>query len=95
MYEKRFAPKLLFKTGPTEKMPDELQPLYGYVRTTPKGVTPPVQVPILAPAVGDQEFPILAYWHYGLGKAVAFTSDARSQENRPAWDRDWAGSDVY
>ena len=24
----------------------------------------------------DQDFPLLAYWHYGLGKAVAFTSDA-------------------
>ncbi|HEV3204594.1 MAG TPA: VWA domain-containing protein [Gemmataceae bacterium] len=95
IYEKKFAPKLLFKTGPTEKLPDDLHPLYGYVRTTPKSVTPPVQVPILAPAGGDQEFPILAYWHYGLGKAVAFTSDARSQENKPYWDRDWAGSDMY
>jgi len=95
VYEKKFSPKLLFKTGPTEKLPDELQPLYGYVRTTPKSVTPPVQIPILAPAAGDQEFPILAYWHHGLGKAVAFTSVARSQENKPYWDRDWAGSDMY
>jgi uncharacterized membrane protein len=94
VYEKRFQPKLLFKSGPTEKLPDDLPPLWGYVRTTPKPVAT-VQIPILAPAVGGQEFPILAFWHYGLGKSVAFTSDARSQEDKPFWDRDWAGSEMY
>src|SRR6267154_970474 len=52
-------------------------------------------MPIMAPKIGDQEFPILAYWTYGLGRTVAFTSDARSQPSRPAWDRDWASSDMY
>jgi uncharacterized membrane protein len=94
VYEKRFQPRLLFKSGPTEKMPDALNALYGYVRTTPKA-SPLVQMPILAPPSGDQEFPILAFWQYGLGKAVAFTSDARSTPDRPRWDRDWAGSDMY
>jgi hypothetical protein len=42
------------------------------------------------------EYPILAYWYYGLGKAVAFTSDARTQAaGRQGWDRDWANSDIY
>jgi uncharacterized membrane protein len=94
VYEKRFEPRLLFKSGPTEKLPDALNPLYGFVRTTAK-TSPLVQVPIMGPPTGDQEFPILAYWHYGLGKAIAFTSDARSLPTRPAWDRDWAGSDMY
>jgi uncharacterized membrane protein len=95
VYEKRFPPRLLFKSGPTEKMPDTLSPLWGYVRTTPKA-NPQVQMSILAPPSGDQDFPILAYWHYGLGKAVAFTSDARSMlPDRPRWDREWAGSDMY
>ncbi len=94
VYEKRFLPKLMFKSGPTEKLPNDLPPLWGYVRTTPKPAAT-VQVPILAPAAGGQEFPILAYWHYGLGKSVAFTSDARSQEGKPFWDRDWAGSEMY
>ena len=76
IYEKRFLPKLLFKSGPTEKLPDDLNALYGFVRTTPK-VSPLVQMSIMAPPTLDQDFPILAYWHYGLGKAVAFTSDAR------------------
>jgi len=94
VYDKRFLPILKFKSGPTEKMPDSLSPLYGYVRTTPKQ-SPLVEMPILSPQAGEQEFPILAYWPYGLGKAVAFTSDARSKPDRPAWDRDWASSDMY
>jgi uncharacterized membrane protein len=94
LYEQRFQPKLLFRSGPTDKLPDTLKPLYGFVRTTPKE-SPLVEMSIMAPKVGDQEFPILAYWSYGLGKSVAFTSDARSQASRPAWDRDWASSDMY
>jgi uncharacterized membrane protein/Mg-chelatase subunit ChlD len=93
--ERRIAPQLLFKSGPTERLPDELPPLYGYVRTTRKEAFPPVQVPVRAPAAGDQEFPILAYWNYGLGKSAAFTSDARSQPEKLGWDRDWAESDIY
>jgi uncharacterized membrane protein len=94
--ERRFVPKLQFKSGPTEKLPDELPPLRGFVRTTRKEAFPPVQVPILGPAVADQEFPILAYWNYGLGKAAAFTSDARTQPpDRRFWDQDWADSEIY
>jgi uncharacterized membrane protein len=94
LYEKRFQPRLLWRGGPTEKLPQTLEPLYGFVRTTAKS-SPLVQMPILGPPTGDQEFPILAYWNYGLGKSVAFTSDARSTLRRPAWDRDWAQSDMY
>jgi uncharacterized membrane protein len=94
--ERRFTPSLQFKSGPTEKLPDELPPLYGFVRTTRKEAFPPVQVPILGPSVADQEFPVLAYWNYGLGKAAAFTSDARTQPpDRRFWDRDWADSEIY
>jgi uncharacterized membrane protein len=94
LYEKRFQPRLLWRGGPTEKLPEALGPLYGFVRTTAKS-SPLVQMPILGPPTGDQEFPILAYWNYGLGKSVAFTSDARSTLRRPGWDRDWAQSDMY
>ena len=41
--------------------------------------------PSSTPKSADQEFPLLAYWHYGLGKAVAFTSDAGKPEN---WSKD-------
>jgi uncharacterized membrane protein len=96
LYEQRFQPRLLLKTGPTDRLPDALPPLYGYVRTTPKQ-SPLVEMPIVGPPQPDgMDFPILAYWQYGLGRAVAFTSDARSsRDQRQFWDRDWAGSEMY
>jgi uncharacterized membrane protein len=96
VYEKQFQPKMVFKGGPTDGLPDSLPPLYGYVRTTPKD-SPLVEMPIVAPQGQEMPFPILAYWHYGLGKSVAFTSDARSlpDKNRIGWDRDWARSELY
>ena len=62
--------------GPADKLPQNLERLYGFVRTTPK-VSNLYNGPILGPSMGDQDFPVLAYWQYGLGKSVAFTSDAR------------------
>jgi uncharacterized membrane protein len=94
VHQSRFQPRLLFRGGPTDKMPDTLDPLYGFVRTTPKQ-SPLVEMPIVGPPAPEQDFPILAYWSYGLGKAVAFTSDARSLPGKPHWDRDWASSDMY
>jgi hypothetical protein len=89
VYQKRFQPRLVFREGPTEKLPSQLASLYGFVRTTPKP-SPLVESPILGPSSMGQDFPILSYWHYGLGKTVAFTSDARN-----IWDREWAASDMY
>jgi uncharacterized membrane protein len=94
LYERMFQPRLVFKSGPTDNLPSTLNPLYGFVRTTPKQ-SPLVELPILGPPGPDIDFPILAHWHYGLGKALAFTSDARSLPGKPGWDRDWAGSDMY
>jgi hypothetical protein len=84
VYRKEFTPRLLYRSGPTAKLPDLLT-LGGFVRTTRKE-SPLVEVPIASPPIQDQEFPILAYWHYGLGKAVAFTSDAGQPE---FWSRRW------
>lgn len=97
VHDKRFQPRLLYKSGPTDGLPDNLPPLGGFVRTTPKE-SPLVESPIVAPLQqGEQPFPILAYWHYGLGKSVAFTSDARSlrSKNRAGWDFEWANSEMY
>ena len=80
--------------GPLEGIVAPLPPLYGFVRTTAKQ-SPLVATPIMGPPSGDQEFPVLAYWHYGLGKSVAFTSDALSKTDRKTWDRDWADSQMY
>jgi uncharacterized membrane protein len=57
--------------------------LRGYVATSPK---PRAEVPLLTEK-GD---PLLAHWQYGLGRAVAFTSDARAK-----WAADWMGWDRY
>lgn len=96
LYEKPFVPKLTYKSGPADKLSDPLRPLYGFVRTTPKP-SALVEIPIQGPPSGEIDFPILAFWHYGLGKSVAFTSDARSSRDlkRLTWDRDWANSDIY
>jgi uncharacterized membrane protein len=53
--------------------------LRGYVATTPKARA---EVPL----VSDKGDPVLAHWQFGLGRAVAFTSDARAK-----WAQDWLG----
>jgi hypothetical protein len=55
----------------------QVAPLYGYIATTPK----PAAEIVLASAKLD---PILAAWQYGLGRSVAWTSDAAG-----LWTRDW------
>jgi hypothetical protein len=84
VHKVEFMPRLVYRSGPTQKLPD-LLPLRGYVRTTPKN-SPLVEVPIVTPKFADTEFPILAHWHYGLGKSVAFTSDAGRPE---FWSQAW------
>jgi Mg-chelatase subunit ChlD/uncharacterized membrane protein len=57
----------------------DLPQLKGYVVTTPKrDATVALQ--------SDRRDPILAHWNYGLGRVVAWTSDASSQ-----WAADWLG----
>lgn len=51
---------------------DGLPNLYGYVATTPKKRA----IQVLQSPSGD---PILAYWQYGLGKTVAWTSDVTGE----------------
>jgi hypothetical protein len=50
----------------------EAPPLGGYVATTIKGTADLV-------LMTHQEDPLLATWRYGLGRAVAFTSDAKAK----------------
>jgi len=57
--------------------------LLGYVCTTPKARA---EIPL----VSDKGDPVLAHWQYGLGRAVAFTSDAKSR-----WAKNWLGWDRY
>jgi uncharacterized membrane protein len=84
IYEEPFRPKLV---APSEVVRgiggDEYPTLHGYVSTQPK---PRAEVP-LQTHKGD---PLLAHWQYGLGRAVAFTSDAK-----PKWARMWMTWDKY
>jgi len=56
---------------------DSLPILHGYVTSSPKAAG----TIILSSELGD---PILANWQYGLGRTVAFTSDASGR-----WARSW------
>jgi hypothetical protein len=56
---------------------NEVPPLFGYVATSPKAAA---QV-VLETHQGD---PLLATWQYGLGRAVAWTSDATGR-----WSTSW------
>jgi Mg-chelatase subunit ChlD len=58
-------------------------PLYGYVATSPKDAAQTI-------LVSAKDDPVLAAWQYGLGKAVAFTSDATGR-----WARDWVDWDQF
>lgn len=62
---------------------DEAPFLLGYVVTRPK----PTSEIILTSEAGD---PLLAWWRYGLGMSVAFTSDAQSR-----WAAEWLTWDGY
>ncbi len=57
--------------------------LLGYVATTPK---PRAETPLYT----EKNDPLLAHWQYGLGRAVAFTSDAKAK-----WARNWLNWDKY
>lgn len=58
--------------------------LSGYVATTPKQTS---QVILRGGSYND---PLLATWQYGLGRVVAFTSDATAR-----WSADWVTWDGY
>jgi len=76
IFEEPFTPRLVSGSEITRGL-GAYPTLRGYVCTTPKARAE-------TPLVSDKGDPILAHWQYGLGRAVAFTSDARAR-----WARDW------
>jgi len=74
--EREFFPKQV-SSSPVLNGITEVPPLQGYVATSPKDAAQTI-------LVSDQDDPILAAWQYGLGKAVAFTSDATGR-----WGKQW------
>lgn len=71
--------ELIRGLGPASGYPE----LLGYVATSAK---PRAETPLWTPQ-GD---PLMAHWQYGLGRAVAFTSDARAK-----WAKNWLGWSQY
>lgn len=95
LYTQQFNPKLILRSGATDKLDDPLPDLHGFVRTTLKA-SALAEMHIEGPRTFDQRFPILATWQYGLGRSAAFTSDARTKPGQQeGWDRKWAGSEIY
>src|SRR5262249_15121367 len=75
--EEAFTPQMLRESQLLTGI-DSVPPLLGYVATTPKQA-PSVEVALTS----KHDDPILASWRFGLGKAVAFTSDARNRWAAP------------
>jgi len=84
IFEEPFTPVL---AAPSEVVrgigADSYPQLLGYVSSSPKARA---ETPLLTQK-GD---PLLAHWQYGLGRTVAFTSDAKAR-----WARLWLGWDNY
>jgi len=82
IFEEPFKPRV---AAPSEILRGiggaEIPSLLGYVATTAK---PRAEVAL----VSEKGDPVLAQWQYGLGRAVAFTSDAKQKWAQP-W-MDWA-----
>lgn len=84
IYEEPFVPRVRAVTEPVRGIqPAEYPQLLGYVATTPK---PRAETPLWTPS-GD---PLLAHWQYGLGRSVAFTSDAQAR-----WGKHWTSWGKY
>ncbi|MFQ5612503.1 MAG: VWA domain-containing protein, partial [Anaerolineae bacterium] len=75
--EETFSPEVV-SPSPILQGLAELPPLRGYVATSPKMTA---QLVLRGGSEGD---PLLAQWQYGLGRSVAWTSDAKGQ-----WALDW------
>ncbi|MCX6893871.1 MAG: VWA domain-containing protein [Verrucomicrobia bacterium] len=84
IYEDPFIPQLRAVSEVVRGIgASEYPKLLGYVATTPK---PRAETPLWT----DKGDPLLAHWQYGLGRAAAFTSDAK-----PRWGKIWMSWDKY
>lgn len=82
VHETEFVPAVS-APSPVLKNLSRVPSLLGYVATTPK---PAARVTLSSP----ERDPVLAQWQYGLGRSVAWTSDATSR-----WSANWIGTPEY
>jgi uncharacterized membrane protein len=84
IYEEPFQPQLRSASEVVRGIgATEYPKLLGYVATSPKARAE-------TPLWTDKGDPLLAHWQYGLGRSVAFTSDAKAR-----WARIWLDWDKY
>jgi len=77
--EEPFTPQLVQNSELVRGLGATYPTLRGVVITEPKARAE-------MPLVTEKGDPLLAHWQYGLGRVVAFTSDAK-----PKWAADWMG----
>ncbi len=85
--QKPWLPSVKYASEPITGLAGAVPPITGLVQTSPKE-SELVEVPIVSPLPAEQPPPLLAHWTYGLGRAVAFTSDAGRKWSTawPSWD---------
>ena len=80
--EEPFFPRLSRPSAATNGIDWSAPPqLDGYVATAERD---PVNSPAILSLISDKDDPVYAVWQYGLGRAAAFTSDAK-----PRWANKW------
>jgi Mg-chelatase subunit ChlD len=80
--EERFTPAYA-APSPIVRGLSGLPPLYGYDNTEIKEAASAI-------LVTPDGLPVLAHWQYGLGRAIAWTSDLKGQ-----WGKEWVGWDEF
>lgn len=78
-----WSPKVNYLSEPVIGLPAEIPPINGLVLASVKE-NELVEVPLTSPLPAGQVNPLLAHWTYGLGRSVAFTSDAGRR-----WAKTW------
>ena len=85
---KPWLPNVKYTSEPITGLSGAVPPITGLVQTSPKE-SELVEIPIVSPLPAEQPPPLLAHWTYGLGRSVAFTSDA-GRKWATAWPS-WEG----
>jgi len=84
LVEEQFQPRLADASAVTRGIDwSSPPPLLGYVAASPKSLAK-------VPLVSHKDDPLLAHWQYGLGRSVAFTSDAKAH-----WAAHWLGWEEF
>ncbi len=84
-----WLPKINFQSEPIAGISTDMPAITGIVLTSVKE-NELVDVPMVSPLPAVQVNPLLAHWTYGLGRSVAYTSDAGRR-----WAKAWPDWDSY